>query len=50
LLDQKEAKNQGERPTPILFSHKNLRNTTEKIVVRSLSPKSAALLPTYAGV
>jgi hypothetical protein len=39
LLDQKEAKNQGETPNPILFSRKNLRNSTEKIVFRAVSPK-----------
>jgi hypothetical protein len=48
LLNRKETKNQGERPTPILFlAQKSLRNATEKIAVRSLPPKSAALLPTY---
>jgi hypothetical protein len=44
LLDQKETKNQDERPTSILFSLKNLRKTTEKIAVRTLSSKPTALL------
>ena len=48
LLEQKETKIQDERPTPIFFSPKSLRNTAEKIAVRSLSPKPTALLPTYA--
>jgi hypothetical protein len=47
FLKKKEPKIQGERPTPILFSHKSLRSAAEKIAVRSLSPKSTALLPTY---
>jgi hypothetical protein len=47
LLGKKEPKTQGERPTPILFSRKSLHNSTEKIVVRTLSPKAAAQLPTY---
>ena len=34
-------------PTPIFFSLKSLRNAAEKIVVRTISPKAAALLPTY---
>jgi len=50
LLDQKEAKNQGETPNPILFSRKSPRNATEKIVFHTVSPKSAAPLPTYAAV
>ncbi len=34
-------------PTSIFFSLKSQRNTTEKIAVRTISPKPAALLPTY---
>lgn len=47
LLDQKEQKNQGEIPNPILIAHKKLRTTTEKIVFHTISSKSAALLQTY---
>jgi hypothetical protein len=47
LLGKKEPKTQDERPISILFSRKNLRNTTEKIVIRSLSPKATAPLLTY---
>ena len=47
-VTKKEPKIQGERPIPILFSLKCLRSAAEKIVVRTLSPKAAALLPTYA--
>ena len=34
-------------PNPIFFSLKNLRTTTEKIVFRTISPKSSALLLMY---
>ncbi len=47
FLGKKEPKTQGERLTPILFSLKNLRSAAEKIIVHTLSPKAAALLPTY---
>jgi hypothetical protein len=47
FLDEKETKSQDETPTSILFPHKTLRKATEKIAVRTVSPKSAALLPTY---
>jgi hypothetical protein len=47
FLEKKEPKIQDEMPTPIFFSLKSQRNATEKIVVRTISPKSAALLPTY---
>lgn len=30
------------------FRSKNLRNTAKKIAIRTVSPESAALLPTYA--
>jgi len=59
LLEQKETKIQGERPTPILFSQKPAqyhrknylpicRLKTYYVLPCSLSPKAAALLPTYA--
>jgi len=46
LLDQKEAKNQGEMPNPF-FLHTGLRNAARKNVFHTISPKAAALLPKY---
>lgn len=47
LLGKKEPKSQDETPTPIFSHTKSLRNASEKIVVRTVSPKTAAPLPTY---
>jgi hypothetical protein len=41
------AGGQDERPTPIFYRSKSLRNATYKITVRSLSPFAAAPLPMY---
>jgi hypothetical protein len=49
FLEKKEPKIQSAswRKLQSFSRSKSLRNAAEKIVVRSLSPNSAALLPTY---
>jgi len=46
-LKKKNQKFKAKDQLQSFSRSKSLRNATEKIVVRSLSPKPAALLPTY---
>jgi hypothetical protein len=47
-LKKKNQKFKTKRQLQSLSRRKSLRNAAEKIVVRTVSPKSAALLPIYA--
>jgi len=47
FLEKKETKIQGETPNPF-FLHTGLRSAARKNVFRTVSPKSAAPLPTCA--
>jgi hypothetical protein len=47
-LAKKNQKPETKRQLQFFFRKKSLRNSTKKIVVHTVSPKSTALLPTYA--
>ncbi len=47
FLTKKNQKVKAKDQLQSFSPSKSLRNTAEKIVARSLSPKAAALLPTY---
>jgi hypothetical protein len=49
-LNKKKQKFKAKDQLQSFSRSKSLRSTAEKIVVRSLSPKAAALLLMYAGV